>query len=107
MSIFGGRRPALAAPALAPPLDQVGRPDHAARDAHRPEQLRNLLAIGRRLNLQIDKPRPLAPLGPEDRGVDLLSYRRADRGRSEEHTSELQSLMRNSYAVFCLQKKTT
>src|SRR3546814_8399162 len=25
-------------------------------------------------------------------------------GRSEEHTSELQSLMRNSYAVFCLQK---
>src|SRR3546814_2345818 len=28
-------------------------------------------------------------------------------GRSEEHTSELQSLMRNSYAVFCLQKKKT
>src|SRR3546814_6813415 len=25
--------------------------------------------------------------------------------RSEEHTSEIQSLMRNSYAVFCLQKK--
>src|SRR3546814_1829995 len=29
----------------------------------------------------------------------------AGRGRSEEHTSELQSLMRNSYAVFCLKKK--
>src|SRR3546814_2112752 len=28
----------------------------------------------------------------------------AGRGRSEEHTSELQSLMRNSYAVFCLKK---
>src|SRR3546814_7445599 len=28
------------------------------------------------------------------------------RTRSEEHTSELQSLMRNSYAVFCLKKKT-
>src|SRR3546814_2101016 len=27
------------------------------------------------------------------------------RGRSEEHTSELQSLMRMSYAVFCLKKK--
>src|SRR3546814_7181935 len=27
--------------------------------------------------------------------------------RSEEHTSELQSLMRNSYAVFCLKKKST
>src|SRR3546814_8457557 len=26
-------------------------------------------------------------------------------GRSEEHTSELQSLMRNSYAVYCLKKK--
>src|SRR3546814_6742216 len=29
------------------------------------------------------------------------------RGRSEEHTSELQSLMRISYAVFCLKKKKT
>src|SRR3546814_7355564 len=28
-------------------------------------------------------------------------------GRSEEHTSELQSLMRSSYAVFCLKKKKT
>src|SRR3546814_5680541 len=28
-------------------------------------------------------------------------------GRSEEHTTELQSLMRISYAVFCLKKKTT
>src|SRR3546814_6806305 len=28
-------------------------------------------------------------------------------GRSEEHTSELQSLMRISYAVFCLKKKQT
>src|SRR3546814_1434277 len=31
---------------------------------------------------------------------------RGQRSRSEEHTSELQSLMRISYAVFCLQKKT-
>src|SRR3546814_9182317 len=30
-----------------------------------------------------------------------------DNARSEEHTSELQSLMRNSYAVFCLKKKKT
>src|SRR3546814_1395950 len=29
----------------------------------------------------------------------------ANKARSEEHTSELQSLMRNSYAVFCLKKK--
>src|SRR3546814_3132214 len=34
-------------------------------------------------------------------------YRRAAGARSEEHTSELQSLMRISYAVFCLKKKTS
>src|SRR3546814_4588897 len=33
--------------------------------------------------------------------------KRCDQRRSEEHTSELQSLMRISYAVFCLQKKNT
>src|SRR3546814_2327995 len=32
-------------------------------------------------------------------------YLQEFRGRSEEHTSELQSLMRISYAVFCLKKK--
>src|SRR3546814_3366444 len=32
---------------------------------------------------------------------------RIGRSRSEEHTSELQSLMRISYAVFCLKKKNT
>src|SRR3546814_7143617 len=38
-----------------------------------------------------------------------LGQRRLDLGatRSEEHTSELQSLMRTSYAVFCLQKTNT
>src|SRR3546814_4359208 len=44
-----------------------------------------------------------------DTVVIFPSPRRADRrrsGRSEEHTSELQSLMRISYAVFCLKKKT-
>src|SRR3546814_7548019 len=34
------------------------------------------------------------------------AYRWRDVFRSEEHTSELQSLMRISYAVFCLKKKT-
>src|SRR3546814_1263178 len=40
-----------------------------------------------------------------DRGVALQPLRLAL--RSEEHTSELQSLMRTSYAVFCLKKKKT
>src|SRR3546814_2806412 len=35
----------------------------------------------------------------------LIDVGHCDRGRSEEHTSELQSLMRISYAVFCLKKK--
>src|SRR3546814_9029254 len=40
-------------------------------------------------------------------GVDHRArYEGVDRRRSEEHTSELQSLMRISYAVFCLTKKT-
>src|SRR3546814_2339909 len=34
-------------------------------------------------------------------------YHRRGAARSEEHTSELQSLMRSSYAVFCLKKKKT
>src|SRR3546814_8473078 len=39
--------------------------------------------------------------------VDAAAVARAKEARSEEHTSELQSLMRISYAVFCLKTKTT
>src|SRR3546814_1163124 len=41
----------------------------------------------------------------EDRCAPRLQYQTDDGRRSEEHTSELQSLMRISYAVFCLKKK--
>src|SRR3546814_7159496 len=40
------------------------------------------------------------------RGLEDARARQRRPGRSEEHTSELQSLMRISYAVFCLKKKT-
>src|SRR3546814_3010526 len=40
-------------------------------------------------------------------GGDKSVRRKVGDARSEEHTSELQSLMRNSYAGFCLKKKTT
>src|SRR3546814_4617209 len=43
--------------------------------------------------------RQVKRVGPAARSYDVA--------RSEEHTSELQSLMRISYAVFCLKKKTT
>src|SRR3546814_7945679 len=42
---------------------------------------------------------------PDAGSVHLLEWPTVDAARSEEHTSELQSLMRNSYAVFCLKKK--
>src|SRR3546814_10334640 len=44
-------------------------------------------------------------LRPEARAILLYAPLRAFLLRSEEHTSELQSLMRISYAVFCLKKK--
>src|SRR3546814_4795651 len=37
--------------------------------------------------------------------VTMMTHAKQVSGRSEEHTSELQSLMRISYAVFCLKKK--
>src|SRR3546814_3636519 len=40
-------------------------------------------------------------------GIVVVSTDKGLCGRSEEHTSELQSLMRISYAVFCLKKKTS
>src|SRR3546814_3565623 len=51
---------------------------------------------------------PACPQADGDCGVEVTARNMADRiGRSEEHTSELQSLMRNSYAVFCLKTKNT
>src|SRR3546814_3436881 len=41
----------------------------------------------------------------ETHGIHAHLATLCERGRSEEHTSELQSLMRISYAVFCLKKK--
>src|SRR3546814_5003903 len=60
-------------------------PLHRRHDHRRVQAVADLLAI--------IEPRP-AQQAPEE-------------GRSEEHTSELQALMRISYAVFCLEKKTS
>src|SRR3546814_10699961 len=71
-------------------------------------QLRTALAAGQgRLSVLVETPISITFL--------LLAFlflfvpvllKRLKLGRSEEHTSELQSLMRISYAVFCLKKKT-
>src|SRR3546814_1652465 len=47
----------------------------------------------------------IAIVGEDHRNIRRAWLRRNRRSRSEEHTSELQSLMRISYAVFCLKKK--
>src|SRR3546814_2121717 len=69
----------------------VDREDHrlALRQAHH---------LGARLHA-----RPL--LGQHELAAAEVGRRIAEQERSEEHTSELQSLMRTSYAVFCLKKK--
>src|SRR3546814_5969711 len=52
---------------------------------------------------RIESRAPEVPLWPQAARARVESARR----RSEEHTSELQSLMRISYAVLCLKKKKT
>src|SRR3546814_4792242 len=72
--------------------------------------------IAARLKLSnAERKRLAAAQAPIDEATsEALAYRRGANGavdalllRSEEHTSELQSLMRISYAVFCLKKKIT
>src|SRR3546814_1857178 len=55
---------------------------------------------GQQAVAQAAESRRGAALGAEHRRADV-----GEQERSEEHTSELQSLMRISYAVFCLKKK--
>src|SRR3546814_5587360 len=74
--------------------------------------VRDLTEVGERAaprrnaGIGIDRIESTMPLGSVvDDGLQRLNVgdvHRSDIERSEEHTSELQSLMRNSYAVFCL-----
>src|SRR3546814_1370698 len=86
----------------------------------RPGSLR-IAAFGATTPLQLQAPLAFAvdrlelEAAPEDGGYryrlgareDGARFAIAAAGRSEEHTSELQPLMRSSYAVFCLKKKKT
>src|SRR3546814_2407113 len=56
-------------------------------------------------DVEVILERRFAASGDEDDLLDAGFDRFFHRIRSEEHTSELQSLMRISYAVFCLKKK--
>src|SRR3546814_6236713 len=59
-------------------------------------------ARGHRRHARLGDP----PAGRAGRRAAMKHVAVLKGGRSEEHTSELQSLMRISYAVFCLKKKT-
>src|SRR3546814_5796640 len=61
----------------------------------------NVMIVGYRYPYDDAKYQPL----PRDIAVWDNEHGKAGFARSEEHTSELQSLMRISYAVFCLKKK--
>src|SRR3546814_10580263 len=98
--------------------DLAGRPRQGrAAAAVRLRRLRE--PAGRRGRVQQPAPRRAVRDADDDRLGDPALLRGAVGGaghaaragavadaRSEEHTSELQSLMRISYAVFCLKKKT-
>src|SRR3546814_7998829 len=70
------------------------------------------IIIVRREDIACPPERLLAAIGghPRARALsvarEIIEIKEHDIRRSEEHTSELQSLMRISYAVFCLKKKT-
>src|SRR3546814_7834185 len=67
-------------------------------------------AAGPRLRQQVGLQRAVDEVGDHriarQRSERDVKRRLPGHARSEEHTSELQSLMRISYAVFCLKKKT-
>src|SRR3546814_992908 len=65
-----------------------------------------LLRDGDRLPVLIDWPETGKARAPEN-WPQICIYIPVAGRRSEEHTSELQSLMRISYAVFCLKKQRT
>src|SRR3546814_2303606 len=66
-----------------------------------------LEALRGRLNAQWGMQRGKLTILPLLARAMVLALRDYPQIRSEEHTSELQSLMRISYAVFCLKKKNT
>src|SRR3546814_8298553 len=90
--------------APAPTPVRAARPMPAGeRDPETSERLRRAVLHRDADVLAINKPAGLATQG----GTGTKVHVDGALDRSEEHTSELQSLMRNSYAVFCLKNTNT
>src|SRR3546814_1808563 len=88
-------------------LWQEGHTAHASREEAMDETLK-MLEVYRSFSEYALAMPVIAGEKPENErfpGAEATYSIEAMMQRSEEHTSELQSLMRNSYAVFCLKKK--
>src|SRR3546814_3928328 len=98
--IAGGDLPGIAAPAIDQQLDAASvAGSDCARKVRLDIERRDDLAL-------VDKAPQLLAVGHAMHLGDEVGPIEPCHQRSEEHTSELQSLMRISYAVFCLKKKT-
>src|SRR3546814_3604128 len=88
--------------------ERAARPAFPARAFHRQECLDPAIAIAIAVRrVQVDRDRTMVARQPPFEAAQARARldARSSAARSEEHTSELQSLMRISYAVFCLKKK--
>src|SRR3546814_6819602 len=90
--------------ALDDAIDEIGVVHFLGRE--RPAREQHLLKLAQADRLD-PGPHARPPADVAKRGMTEQRVVRRDQQRSEEHTSELQSLMRTSYAVFCLQKKNS
>src|SRR3546814_3620176 len=91
---------------LADRIARPGRQHHALAAAKREPRHRVLEAHAARQPQCVGDRVVRIGIMPEAHAARRRAERgRMDREESEEHTSELQSLMRISYAVFCLNKK--
>src|SRR3546814_1918567 len=81
------------------------RPENPAMAKIMSDTWVNFAATGNPNNPAIPEWKPYEPQQRATMVFDVPPHVENDPRRSEEHTSELQSLMRISYAVFCLKKK--
>src|SRR3546814_9280629 len=93
--------------AKARKMPMVGRPVKGCSSTanSRPEATRMMVLPNEATRVRVTRPR-VTPAKRQPMVVPTTTCA-AFTSRSEEHTSELQSLMRISYAVFCLKKKKT